>query len=151
MQKIEKKKWEYNGDIFLLLDKNSFATSRSRTFSWKPKIYNYFKDKLQLHRRCSVKKVFFNISQNSQENLCWSLFNSGDFFKKWIQHCYFLVNFAEFLRIPILQNIWERLLLTVGLFLEVLLKFQKVFKSTNEEMLLIYIVHTAIRKGSSRK
>ena len=29
MQKTEKKKWKYNGDIFLLLDKNSFATSHS--------------------------------------------------------------------------------------------------------------------------
>ena len=28
-----KKKWRYNGDILLLLDKNSFATSQSKTFS----------------------------------------------------------------------------------------------------------------------
>ena len=32
MQKM-RKKWRYNGDIFLLLDKNSFATSHSKTFS----------------------------------------------------------------------------------------------------------------------
>ena len=37
---------------------------------------------------------------------------------------------------PVL-NIWERLILTVGLFLEVFLKFQNTFKNTNEEMLLI--------------
>ena len=27
------KNWRYNGDIFLLLDKNSFSTSHSKTFS----------------------------------------------------------------------------------------------------------------------
>ena len=48
MQKMEK-----NGDV--LLDKNSFATSYSKAFSRKPIIYNFFKDKLQLHWRCSVK------------------------------------------------------------------------------------------------
>ena len=36
----------------------------------------------------------------------------------------------------------------MDLFLEVLLKFQKIFKSTIEQMRLIYIVHTAIRKES---
>ena len=36
----------------------------------QPKMYNFFKDKLQLHRRCSVKKVFFNILQNYQEKTC---------------------------------------------------------------------------------
>ena len=30
-----RKKWRCNGDIFLLLDKNSFATSHSKTFSWE--------------------------------------------------------------------------------------------------------------------
>ena len=33
-------------------------------------MHNFFKDKLQLHRRCSVKKMFFNISQNSEEKTC---------------------------------------------------------------------------------
>ena len=37
----------------------------------------------------------------------------------------------------------------MDLFLEVLLKFQKIFKNKDEQMLLIYIFHTAIRKGSS--
>ena len=36
-------------------------------------------------------------------------------------------------------------------FLEVFRKFQKIFKSTNEKMLLVYIVHTTILKGNSRK
>ena len=29
-----------------------------------------FKDKLHLYRRCSIKKVFLEASQNSQENTC---------------------------------------------------------------------------------
>ena len=31
-------------------------------------------------------------------------------------------------------------------FLEVFQKFQKIFKGTNEKMLLVYIVHNAILK-----
>ena len=44
-------------------------------------------------RRCSIKKVFFNISQNLQENWC------------------FPVNFARFYKSTFLQNTSERLLL----------------------------------------
>ena len=64
MEILEKRKW------FLLLDKNSFAASHSKTFLRTPTILNFLKDKLQLHRRCSVKKVFLRASQNSQENTC---------------------------------------------------------------------------------
>ena len=38
-----------------------------------------------------------------------------------------------------------------GFFLELFQKFQKIFKSTNEQILLIYIVYTAILKRSSHK
>ena len=61
MEIQEKRKW------FLLLVENSFAASHSKTFLW---MSNFWKDKLQLHRRCSVKKIFLNPSQNSQENTC---------------------------------------------------------------------------------
>ena len=44
------------------------------------------------HQRCSIKKVFLKISQNSQENRC------------------FPVNFAKFLRTSFLQNTTGRLL-----------------------------------------
>ena len=40
------------------------------------------------------------------------------------------------------------LLLTVDFLLEVFREFQKIFKSTSDEMLLIYIVHAAIPKGN---
>ena len=30
--------------------------------------YTFFKDKLRLHRRCSVKKAFLKVLQNPQEN-----------------------------------------------------------------------------------
>ena len=84
--------------------------------------------------RCSVKKVFLKISQNSQENTCarvsllikfqvWGLyrcfpvnfakFSGTPFFdslkaatllKKRFWHRCFLVNFTKFLRTPFLQN-----------------------------------------------
>ena len=57
-------------------------------------------------RRCSIKKVFLEISQNSQENtcagkhLCQRLF----FIKKSLWRRCFPVNFTKFLRTPFLQN-----------------------------------------------
>ena len=59
-------------------------------------------------QRCSVKKVFLEISQNSQENTCArvSFFHKVAglrpkaciFIKKRLWHRYFHVNFAKFLR-----------------------------------------------------
>ena len=44
---------------------------------------NFFKDKHQLHRRCSVGKLFFKALQNLRENTCALFpFISGDFIKK---------------------------------------------------------------------
>ena len=48
-------------------------------------------------RRCSVKKVFLEISQNSQENTCARVCN---FVKKETLAQVFPVNFAKFLRTP---------------------------------------------------
>ena len=90
-----RKIWKYDGDVFLLLDKNSFATSHSKTFPWKPTRYNFFKEKLQLHRNYSVKKVFCNVSQNSQEKTCAGVSLCLEIFLKKIQHWCFLVNFAN--------------------------------------------------------
>ena len=70
-------------------------------------------------RRCSVKKVFLEISQNSQENTC-----AGDYFfnkvaglrlatllKKRLWHKCFLMNFAKFLRTPfVTEHLWWLLL-----------------------------------------
>ena len=57
-------------------------------------------------QRCSVKKVFLKILQNSQENIrarIFILINTA-LLKKRLWHRCFLVNFAKFLRTPSLQN-----------------------------------------------
>ena len=51
----------------------------------------------------SLKKVLWEISQNSQENIC-----AG------ISFWFFLVNFAKFARTPVLQNSTGRLLLIIA-------------------------------------
>ena len=68
--------------------------------------------------RCSVKKVFLEISQNSQENTCARdsfliklQANPATLLKKSLWYRYFHVNFAKFLRTRFLQNTSGRLLL----------------------------------------
>ena len=63
-----------------------------------------------------MKKVFLEISQNSQENTCASLFlnkvaglKPATFLKKRLWHRSFPVNFEKFLRAPFLQNTFGRL------------------------------------------
>ena len=56
-------------------------------------------------RRCSVKKVFLEISQNSQENTCARDFlnkscRPATLLQKSLRHRCFLVNFAKFLGTP---------------------------------------------------
>ena len=73
------------------------------------------------YRSCSVKKVFLEVSRNSQENTCpESLFNKvnnnkglrpATLLKKRLFHRCFPVNFAKFLRTPFLQSTSRRLLL----------------------------------------
>ena len=65
-------------------------------------------------QRCSVKKVFLEFSQNSQEkHLCQSLFNKvAGLLKRRIEHRCFPVNFAKFLRTPFfIEYLWWLLLL----------------------------------------
>ena len=65
-------------------------------------------------RRCSVKKVFLEISQYSQENTCCQGLN---FIKKDTRYMCFPVNFAKFLRTTFLtEQLW-------WLLLEVLYEF----------------------------
>ena len=133
----------------MLWNKNLFATIYSTTFRWTPKMCSFFKDKFHLAkavaRRCSVKKVLLKVSQSLQGNTFagMSLFLET-LLKVWLQHWCFFLGFTEFSRKPILQNTWERLLRTEDFFLENLQKFQKIFNSYNEKMLLIYIIHTVI-------
>ena len=66
-----------------------------------------------LVQRCSVKKVFIKISQNSQENTCARvsfLINFIVFFFNKLYWC-LLVDFAKFLRTPIfIERLWRLLL-----------------------------------------
>ena len=64
-------------------------------------------------RRCSVKKVFLEISQNSQENTCARV---SFILKERLWHKCFPVNFAKFLRSPfsfLIEHLWCLLLLLV--------------------------------------
>ena len=66
------------------------------------------------HRRCSVKRLLLEMSQNSQENTCARVCiliklqasspQPATLLKKTLWHRCFLVNFATFLRTPVLQN-----------------------------------------------
>ena len=57
-------------------------------------------------QRCSVKKVFLEISQNSQENTCARVFIK----KRLCQRC-FPLNFVKFLRILFfIEHLWWLLL-----------------------------------------
>ena len=74
------------------------------------------------HRRCSVKEVFLEISQNSQEKyLCQSLFlnkvaglRPAALLKKSFWHRCFPVNFAKFLRTPFFTEHLQWLLLNLS-------------------------------------
>ena len=63
------------------------------------------------HWRCSIKKVFLEISQNSQENTSTRVSFLSCRPKKRLWYTGFPVNFVKFLRTPILQNTSGRLLL----------------------------------------
>ena len=58
-----------------------------------------------IHRRCFVKNMFLEISQNLQENACTrASFLINTLVKKRLWHRCFPVNFAKFLRTPFLQK-----------------------------------------------
>ena len=66
------------------------------------------------HRRCSLEKVFLEISQNSQENTCAIVFAGlrlATLLKKKFWHRCFPVDFAKFLRTPfVIEHLWWLLL-----------------------------------------
>ena len=86
-------------------------------FSWE--IYEIFKTAESSLRRCSEKMVFLKISQYSNENTCIEVFFLGlqacNFIKRLQYRC-LPVNIVNFLRTPIVKNIWEWLLLKLPLF-----------------------------------
>ena len=68
-------------------------------------------------RSCSVKKVFLEISPNSQENICarvsfWINLQTATLLKKRLWHRCFPVNFAKFLRTPFVTELFLWLLLS---------------------------------------
>ena len=74
------------------------------------------------HRRCSTKKVLWNISQYSEESNKVAGFQTCNFVKKRPPQRFFLVNIAKFLRTPTLKNICERMLL-IFLYFSLFLAF----------------------------
>ena len=66
-------------------------------------------------QRCSVKKVFLEISQNSQENtyarVSFLITLRGNFIEKRLWHRCFPVNLAKFLRTPFFKEHLRYLLL----------------------------------------
>ena len=58
----------------------------------------------------------------------------------------FLCEVCEFLEDIYLVDTWERLF-SMDFFLEMFQKFQKIFKSTSEKILLVYVIHNEILKG----
>ena len=64
-------------------------------------MYSAFHAQEAVVQRCFVKKVFLEISQNSQENTCARV----SFLRLW--HRCFPVNFVKFLRTPFLtEHLW---------------------------------------------
>ena len=94
-----------------------------------------FADKIGSHRRCSVKKVYLEISQNSQENTCARLSfliklqtSACNLFKKRLWRRFFPLNFAKFLRTPFFTERLRWLLLRERITIP---RIRKFFSSEN--------------------
>ena len=89
----------------------------------------------------SLKKMFWEILQNSQENICARIF--------WC----FLVNFAEFVRTPFLQNSTERLILIIAVSIVakgVLANETVNYNTQTKAYVLISVRSVKLLKGQSR-
>ena len=94
------------------------------------------------HRRCSKRKgVLRNFATYTGKYLCQSLFSCSlrpaTLLEKRLWHSCFPVNFAKFLRTPVLQNTSRRLLLSL-LLVQIMIsfcsqqqKFDEVFDDIN--------------------
>ena len=78
---------------------------------------------------CSVKKVFLEISQNSQDNACARL-RPATLLKKTLWHRCFPVNFAKFLRTPFLKEHLRWLLLYYVKKIRILIKPKVIAKKS---------------------
>ena len=90
------------------------------------------------HQRCSVKFCKFHRKKNVLE----AIINKGaglqasNFIKQRLQHSYFPVKFAKFLRTPILKNICERILLQFF---------------SHDSMFIIYVADLSTKKKMQRR
>ena len=97
---------------------NLFMWSLISSFSKLPIYILIFQLSESVVQRCSVKKVFLEISQNSQENTCARVsfliklqVRPATLLKKRLWHRRFLVNFVKFLRRPsFIEHLWWLLL-----------------------------------------
>ena len=87
------------------------------------------------HRRCSAKKLFIEISQNSPENTCArarfimkSQAEACNVIKKRLWHRCFSVNFANFLWTTFLQNTSGQLLLKITKSFHFFLQIKKILQ-----------------------
>ena len=98
--------------IYFLIGKKSGVVLRSS--------FRLLNNMRSSHRRCSVEKVFLEISQDSQENTCARVsfliklqpcLRYATLLNKRLWHRCFLVNFAKFLRTPFYtEHLWWLLL-----------------------------------------
>ena len=77
----------------------------------EPNSWQIFSLKKAIFQRCSIKNVFLEIPQNSQENACvrvsFLIKFQASLLKKKLWHRCFLVNFAKFLRTPFfIERLW---------------------------------------------
>ena len=150
----------------MLLDKNIFATSISKTYLWTPTMCNFFKDILQLAeeatRRCSVKKVFLKHEIHWKTLVLESLYFWRLYWKVTPAPACSRELYKFFKDIYLAEHLRTTAFECAFFFLEVSRIFQKIFKNSNEQILLIYIiheqkflimyiVHTEILKRSSQK
>ena len=104
--------------MFLFLNLHNFYICWPETLrNFRKKLMNGFYLEAVV-QRCSVKKVFREISQNSQKNTCVRVSFSIKLqvlLKKKLWHRCFPVNFAKFLRAPfITEHLWWLLLFIKG-------------------------------------
>ena len=106
--KTQKSRYIENKTLFLLQMKKLIYYRSSATLLQK----KYFSGGKAVVRRCSVKQVFLEIFQKSQENICsWVSFliklqglRPATLLKKRLWHSCFPVNFAKFLITPFLTE-----------------------------------------------
>ena len=121
----------------------------------QPTIQNSFSERLQYKtltpRQVFCKKVIpKSFAKFTGKHLWQSLFISRDFIKNYSSSGVFLQNLQIFSG-HLSCRTSENGCFLRGFFLEVFQNFQTHFKSINQKMLLVYIVHTTILKVSSHK